>query len=230
MSKEQPTLFPELVPFQARPPKQSYVSFVPGVKPEEACLEIETWDELIARMVECKRCGLRAGYRQVVVGDGDPEADLMLVGEGPGQDEDQQGLPFVGRAGQLLDRILQAASLRRDEVYITNVVKCRPPGNRLPNPGEVAACRGYLDAQIRLIQPKILVCLGLLATRTVIDEKASMGRARGKWFTRQGVSIIATYHPAALLRRQEYKRPTWEDFKSIRDRYQNLRRGEQSDF
>lgn len=226
MSAEQMSLFPEFRPVDSRSEQPNYIPFLPNVKPEDAYLNIDNRDELARNMRDCTRCRLRSGCKQVVFADGNPAALLMLVGEAPGQDEDEQGLPFVGRAGQLLNRILQAASLSRAEVYITNVVKCRPPGNRLPNPDEVAACLGCLEAQIRLIKPKILVCLGLLATRTIIDARATMGAIRGRWFTRQGILIMPTYHPAALLRKEELKRPTWEDFKRIRDRYYEIRRGE----
>lgn len=122
----------------------------------------------------------------------------------------------------MLDKILEAAQFKRSEVFITNVVKCRPPGNRLPNPDEVKECRHYLEAQIRIINPKIVVCLGAMACQTVIDPKAKIGQTRGKWFTRNGIMVMATYHPAALLRNEQYKRPTWEDFKLIRDEYKKL--------
>jgi DNA polymerase len=158
----------------------------------------------------------------VVFGDGNIHSDILFIGEGPGQDEDLQGIPFVGRAGQLLDKILAAADFQRQDVYIANVVKCRPPGNRLPGPDEVKQCRSYLEAQIRIIKPKIIVCLGSLACQTVIHPKAKITTTRGQWFIRNGVKIMATYHPAALLRNPAYKRPTWEDFKLIRDEYKSL--------
>lgn len=157
----------------------------------------------------------------MVFGDGLEDADIMLVGEGPGQSEDEIGLPFVGRAGQLLDRILEATGISRPQVYITNVVKCRPPGNRLPNPNEIAACRGYLEAQIRLVKPRIMICLGALATQTLVDGKAKITQVRGKWFVRSGIMIMPTFHPAALLRNESLKRPVWEDFKQIRQEIAN---------
>ena len=147
----------------------------------------------------------------------------MFIGEGPGKDEDEQGRPFVGKAGQLLDKILVAAEIPRAQVYISNVVKCRPPGNRLPNPDEVRECRNYLEAQIRIMQPAIIVCLGAMASQVVIDPKASVSKIRGKWFNRQGVKIMATYHPAALLRNPSYKRPAWQDFQIIRDEYNEVK-------
>ena len=197
----------------------AYIPFIPGVKPQEAYLELNTLSELEQRAKSCRQCRLREGCRQVVFGEGKSNARLMLVGEGPGMDEDLQGRPFVGKAGQLLDKILAAAELPRQEVYIGNVVKCRPPGNRLPHPDEVRFCRNYLEAQIRIIKPQIVVCMGSLATRVVVDPRASITMTRGKWFTRQGISIMAVFHPAALLRNPPYKRPTWEDFKQIRDEY-----------
>jgi uracil-DNA glycosylase family 4 len=196
-----------------------YIPFIPDIKPEEAFLELKSLSELEQRAKSCRQCRLREGCRQVVFGEGKSDARLMLVGEGPGMDEDLQGRPFVGKAGQMLDKILQAAELPRQDLYIGNVVKCRPPGNRLPHPDEVRFCRNYLEAQIKIIKPQILVCLGSLATRVVIDSRASITMTRGKWFNRQGISIMATFHPAALLRNPSYKRPTWEDFKKIRDEY-----------
>ncbi|MGE5404413.1 MAG: uracil-DNA glycosylase [Candidatus Saccharibacteria bacterium] len=192
-------------------------TFLPGLKSGEGFHNINDWDELRRLNESCSACPLRTGCRQVVFGDGDESTGVMLVGEGPGQSEDEMGLPFVGKAGQLLDKIIEAAGFSRPKVYITNVVKCRPPGNRLPVPQEIAACRGHLEAQIRLIKPQIRVCLGALATQTIVDNKAKITQVRGKWFTRREVLIMPTYHPAALLRNENLKRPVWEDFKLIRD-------------
>ena len=226
MSIEQPGLFgqPETEKLQSpeeskEEQKPNYIPFIPGVKPEEAYLELNSLSELEQRAKSCRLCRLREGCRQVVFGEGKIDARLMLVGEGPGMDEDLQGRPFVGKAGQMLDKILQAAELPRQEVFIGNVVKCRPPGNRLPHPDEVRVCRNYLEAQIRIIRPRILVCMGSLATQAIIDPRARITMTRGKWFHRQGINIMAVFHPAALLRNPSYKRPTWEDFKQIRDEY-----------
>lgn len=228
MSIEQPRLFgglgeptPEAKQMVEVPPK-TYTSFLPGLKVEEGYPQVQIYQELLDLSGDCQKCRLRSTCRQVVLGDGNLNADILFIGEGPGKDEDEQGIPFVGRAGQLLDKILEAAQFKRSEVFITNVVKCRPPGNRLPNPDEVKECRNYLEAQIRIIKPKIVVCLGAMACQTVIDPKAKIGQTRGKWFTRNGIMIMATYHPAALLRNEQYKRPTWEDFKLIRDEYKKL--------
>ena len=165
----------------------------------------------------CTRCRLAEGRTKVVFGAGNPAAELMFVGEGPGADEDRQGLPFVGAAGELLTRIIQAIEMTRDEVYIANVVKCRPPGNRDPQPDEVAACRGYLEKQIGLVRPRVLVALGKVAAQTLLGNDSPIGRIRGQWFQVQGIPTMVTYHPAALLRNPALKRPTWEDLQQVRD-------------
>lgn len=229
MSNEQPSLFGELVepaPIikkQTEPPGKTYASFLPGLKAEEGYPQVDLYQELLDMSVGCQGCRLRSTCRQVVFGDGSLNADIMFIGEGPGKDEDEQGIPFVGRAGKLLDKIMEAVQFKRAEIFITNVVKCRPPGNRLPNPDEVKECRKYLEAQIRLINPKIVICLGAMASQTVIDPKARISQIRGRWFVRNGIMIMATYHPAALLRNEKYKRPVWEDFKLIRDEYIKLK-------
>jgi uracil-DNA glycosylase len=156
----------------------------------------------------CTRCRLCEGRKSVVFGAGDPGADLMLVGEGPGAEEDRQGLPFVGPAGALLTRILAAIDRTRDEVYICNVVKCRPPGNRDPQPDEVAACREYLERQIALVRPRAIVALGRVAAQALLGSDQPIGRLRGTWHRVQGVDTRVTYHPAALLRNPALKRPT----------------------
>jgi DNA polymerase len=171
----------------------------------------------------CERCGLAQGRSHVVFGSGHPQADLMLVGEGPGAEEDRTGLPFVGRAGELLTKILKAIDLTREEVYIANIVKCRPPGNRDPQPDEVSACLPFLERQIALIQPKLLVALGRVAAQTLLGNSLSISRMRGEWHSFAGTPLRVTYHPAALLRYSTYKRPTWEDMQVIRDRLQELR-------
>jgi DNA polymerase len=171
--------------------------------------------ELEARCLTCRTCGLRSGCRQVVFGEGDPEAAVMFIGEAPGAEEDRQGRPFVGPAGRLLDRLLAFAGFARGEVYITNIVKCRPPGNRLPTPQEAAACRPYLLEQIKLIRPKIIVCLGALATQALVDPEARITRVRGQWFEKEGMKILPTFHPAAVLRDREKLRPVAEDFRKL---------------
>jgi len=170
----------------------------------------------------CAKCGLRADCTHVVFGEGNPRAKAMFVGEGPGRDEDRQGRPFVGAAGQLLDKILASVGLSRDEVYITNVVKCRPPKNRMPNPDEVVACSPYLNTQIKRINPAIIVCLGALATKTLIDKNAKITRIRGEWYEKDGILYMPTFHPAALLRDPSKKRPVWEDMKKVKEALGNL--------
>ncbi len=230
MSIEQPDLFgleeqkPQTkpVPGEDAPDSKIYIPFLPGVKGEDSFQHLQTLEELEQEALKCKRCRLRDGCNQVIFGEGNPRSRIVFIGEGPGQDEDIQGRPFVGRAGQLLNRILEAADFSRPEVYICNVVKCRPPGNRLPNPDEVKECTRWLEAQIRLLKPQIVVCLGAAASKAVIDPNAQISKIRGNWFNRQGIRIMATFHPAALLRNEAYKRPTWEDFKQIRDQYKKL--------
>ncbi|SHG39062.1 DNA polymerase [Thermosyntropha lipolytica DSM 11003] len=220
-------LFPEIEKEEAGDISRGepVLPFLEGVRLEEAYPHIDDLDELKKTALSCQSCRLRAGCKQVVFGEGPSKSRIMFVGEGPGGDEDEQGRPFVGRAGQLLDKILKAAEIPREQAYITNVVKCRPPGNRLPNPDEVNSCKGYLEAQIRIIKPDIIVCLGSLASQVIISPKARITQIRGKWFTRQGIMIMPTFHPAALLRNESYKRPCWEDFKMIRDQFKKIKEG-----
>lgn len=154
-----------------------------------------------ADAASCTRCPLAAGRTQVVFGRGDPSAGLMVVGEGPGAEEDAQGLPFVGRSGKLLDRLLlEEAGLRRDQVYVANVVKCRPPGNRDPKPDEVEACSSWLDAQLDLVAPRVVVTLGNFATRALLGTKDGITRLRGHTYPWRGATLVPTFHPAAVLR------------------------------
>lgn len=165
----------------------------------------------------CRACRLAEGRHCVVFGSGNPDADLMLVGEGPGAEEDRSGLPFVGPAGALLTKIIEAIGSSRDQVYIANVVKCRPPQNRDPLPDEVLACRDFLREQVRLVQPRVIVALGRVAAQSLVGRVGSLGSFRGTWFSYEGVPLRVTYHPAALLRDAGYKRPTWEDMKLVRE-------------
>ncbi len=181
-----------------------------------------SFDKLKEKCTACNKCELRKGCKQVVFGDGSPEALIMLVGEAPGSDEDNQGIPFVGSAGQLLNRILSAVNIKREEVYITNIVKCRPPRNRLPTNEEINHCLPYLKKQIEIINPDIIVCLGSLSTRTLIDKNARITKVRGNWYHIHSKLYIPTFHPAALLRDVHKKRPVWEDFQSISEEYGNL--------
>src|SRR5436309_8470505 len=155
--------------------------------------------QLAAEAAGCTRCRLANGRTQVVFGVGNPEADVMFVGEGPGYYEDKQGEPFVGAAGQLLTKLLGEIGLRREDVYITNVVRCRPPGNRDPSPDEIEACRPYLEGTIDIVRPRVIVTLGNFATRVILDRPVSISRVRGQRFTIDGREVIPTFHPAAVL-------------------------------
>ncbi|NLJ72678.1 MAG: uracil-DNA glycosylase [Syntrophomonadaceae bacterium] len=205
-----------------QPEVNQKLTYLPQVKWEESYYDITDLAELEAQAQGCSLCRLRDTCKNVIFGEGKPDARLMLIGEGPGKDEDDIGRPFVGKAGQLLDKILLAAEIPRSEVYIANVIKCRPPSNRLPKPDEVKVCQNYLEAQIRLIKPDIIVCLGALASSVVIDKNARITKIRGNWYKRHTIRIMPTFHPAALLRNEDYKRPVWEDFKIIRDEYKKL--------
>jgi DNA polymerase len=166
---------------------------------------------------DCTRCKLHAlGRQQIVYGVGNPNADLMFVGEAPGADEDIQGIPFVGRAGQLLTKIIEAIGLARDDVYIANVIKCRPPNNRNPDPDEVDACEGFLFRQIDSIQPKVIVALGTFAAKALLKTQDPISRLRGRIYEYRGAKLIPTFHPAFLLRSPERKRDVWEDMKKVR--------------
>lgn len=182
-----------------------------------------TWDELEKYCSACTKCPLAKTRHNVVIGKGNRNADIMLVGEGPGYHEDMEGVPFVGAAGQLLDKMLASIGLGLDEVYIANIVKCRPPQNRDPLPEEREACMDYLRCQYLLIRPKILVCLGRIAAQALIDPDFRITRQRGQWFGKKGCYMTATYHPSALLRDTSKKREAWEDLKEIRKKYDELR-------
>jgi uracil-DNA glycosylase family 4 len=172
---------------------------------------------------DCQLCPLAATRQHMVFGKGSLHADIMLIGEGPGADEDAQGQPFVGKAGQLLDKILEAAELPPDDIYICNVVKCRPPGNRLPQPPEVEACKPFLRQQIKFIAPKIIVCLGALAAQVLISPDARITKIRGNWIGKGPLMIMPTFHPAALLRDESKKRPVWLDMQAVRDYYHRIK-------
>ncbi|HWR23616.1 MAG TPA: uracil-DNA glycosylase [Feifaniaceae bacterium] len=177
------------------------------------------WQTLKAQVAACEACPLCATRTHTVFGEGNEGADILFVGEGPGREEDAQGRPFVGPAGQLLDKMLAAIELDRTNVYIANIVKCRPPQNRVPLEEEALACLPYLRAQTGLLKPKIIVCLGATAARYIYDRDVRITRARGIWKESKGVWILPTYHPAALLRDPAKKKEAWEDLKSVRARY-----------
>jgi DNA polymerase len=163
---------------------------------------------------DCTRCKLHSlGRTQIVFGVGNPDAELMFVGEAPGADEDIQGIPFVGRAGQLLTKMIEAIGFRRDDVYIANVLKCRPPGNRNPEPDEIEQCEPFLFRQLELVQPKVVIALGAFAARTLLRTDAPISRLRGRVHEYRGVKLIPTFHPSFLLRSPGYKREAWDDLK-----------------
>jgi len=168
-----------------------------------------------ADLGDCTRCKLRGGRTHIVFGVGDPAAQLMFVGEGPGADEDQQGEPFVGRAGQLLTKMIEAMGFARSDVYIANVVKCRPPGNRDPEPDEIEACEPFLKSQIAAIRPRVIVALGRFAVQTLLHDATPISRLRGKWREYEGVKLMPTFHPAYLLRSPAEKKPAWEDLQLV---------------
>ncbi len=177
--------------------------------------KIKILKEIREELGDCKRCKLYRTRNKIVFGEGNPEAKLMLIGEGPGYDEDIQGKPFVGKAGQLLTKILQAINLQRDEVYITNIIKCRPPQNRNPEYEEIESCYPFLLKQINAIQPKIICALGTFSAQTLLKTDAKITSLRGKLFQFSGIKVIPTYHPAYLLRNPEKKRDVWDDIKKV---------------
>ena len=181
-----------------------------------------SWAQLAQDINECRACGLADGCRQKVPGQGDPCAPLMLIGEGPGEQEDRQGLAFVGPAGQLLTKMLAAIDLPRERVFICNVVKCRPPHNRQPAPEEMAACIGHLRGQVALVRPRVIVLLGATALSAVLGAQYRITRCHGQLFERKGVWILPTYHPSALLRDESKKREAWNDLKIVRRKLAEL--------
>ena len=183
---------------------------------DDPAAKLDTLEEIARVVASCTRRPLYATALNPVPGVGNPDADFMCVGEAPGANEDQQGEPFVGQAGQLLNKILAAIDLRREDVFIANVLKHRPPGNRNPMPDEVVACSPYLVRQIELVRPKVILALGTFAAQTLLETKLTIGKLRSQVHRYYGVPLIVTYHPAALLRNPSWKRPTWEDVQLAR--------------
>lgn len=180
----------------------------------------ETLDDIQTDLGNCQRCGLASTRKNIVFGAGHPRARVVFVGEGPGRDEDQQGYPFVGEAGKLLDRILAAMGLCRDEVYICNVIKCRPPQNRNPNGDEISACEPFLRRQLAVIKPQIIVAMGRFAAQTLLQQQVAISKLRGTWYSYQDIPLMPTFHPAYLLRNPAGKREVWEDMKQVLRRLQ----------
>jgi len=186
--------------------------------------EILTLADVRKELGDCKRCKLHQTRRTIVFGEGNERATLMFIGEGPGYDEDVQGRPFVGKAGQLLTKIIESINLPREDVYIANIIKCRPPQNRNPEPDEIESCNPFLMKQIRVIQPKIICALGAFAAQTLLKTDTKITALRGKFFELEGIKVIPTYHPAFLLRNPERKREVWEDMKKIAEWLNNAQR------
>jgi DNA polymerase len=181
-----------------------------------------TLEELKEVVESCRLCPLHQGRKNSVFGQGNPDAKIMFIGEGPGQVENDTGKAFVGPAGQLLSKAIEGIGFTREDVYIGNIVKCRPPQNRNPMKEEMEACIPYLKWQVKLVKPQIIVCLGSIAATNIIDSNFKITRQRGTWYERKGIWIMATYHPSAVLRDALKKRPFWEDFKMIRKKYDEL--------
>jgi DNA polymerase len=177
-----------------------------------------TLDEIRTELGDCKRCKLCNGRTQIVFGSGNPRAELVFVGEGPGEEEDKQGIPFVGAAGQLLTKMIEAMKFSRDTVYICNVVKCRPPGNRNPEPDEIKSCEPFLRAQLRVIKPKVIVALGKFAAQTLLRDDTPITRLRGQWRKYEGIDLMPTFHPAYLLRSPDEKKKAWMDLQEVMKR------------
>lgn len=175
----------------------------------------DSWDVLRKKTLACTKCSLRESCQQVIFGSGNINAPLFMVGEGPGAQEDKLGVPFVGKAGQLLDKILAAINLKRADVYISNVVKCRPPNNRKPSTAEIENCKQWLEKEIEIIKPQIILLLGATALQAMIDPRGLITKMRGQWIKQNGHVYMATFHPAALLRDPRKKLPVWEDFQKI---------------
>ncbi|MBN2429081.1 MAG: uracil-DNA glycosylase [Deltaproteobacteria bacterium] len=210
-------LFPP--PMEPPAPQSAYETdaVLPG--PVQVAETLSEGLEDICRELDgCRRCPLCEGRNRLVFGGGNPQAELVFVGEAPGREEDRQGIPFVGEAGQLLERILFAMNLHRDDVYICNVIKCRPPGNRDPKPEEIEACEPFLKRQLAVIRPKVLVTLGKFAAQTLLRERMPISRLRGHWREYEGIPLMPTYHPAFLLRNPASKKEVWIDMKKVMEK------------
>lgn len=202
-------------------PADTMITGIPLLK--EPWMECETLDSFSEAIKNCPKCKLLALKRkQVVFGYGNPNADVVVVGEAPGADEDEQGKPFVGRAGKLLTDILKAINFTREEIFICNILKCRPPENRNPLPDEIVNCEPYLFKQLEMIKPKLILAVGTFAAQTLLNSKEPLGKMRGKFHTYKGIKMMVTYHPAALLRNPNWKRPTWEDVQLFRSEYDKM--------
>jgi DNA polymerase len=203
--------------------KQPTTAKIPAAYPDEPWNASSSLAELDNQIHDCLKCPLGHTRKNFVFGVGNPKADVMFIGEAPGADEDAQGEPFVGRAGQLLNKILEAVKLKREEVFICNILKCRPPNNRDPETDEMETCTPYLFKQIDLINPKFIISLGRIAGQWLLQTNESLTSLRGKIHDYRGYRLIITYHPAALLRNPNWKRPAWEDMKMFKKAYDELK-------
>ena len=181
----------------------------------------DNWEDLEKSIVGCKKCKLCQNRKNIVFGTGNKQADVMFIGEGPGADEDSQGIPFVGKAGKLMDKAFQGIGIPREEVYIANIVKCRPPSNRVPEADEAQACLDYLRNQVILVKPKIIVLLGSTALKNILGKDYGITNSRGEWIEFRGISYMPTWHPAALLRDETKKIDFWKDLKEVKRRMEN---------
>ena len=182
----------------------------------------DNWEELEKSIINCKKCKLCANRNNIVFGQGNKNADIMFIGEGPGADEDMQGIPFVGKAGKLMNMAFEGLGINRSEVYIANIVKCRPPSNRVPEQDEAMACLNYLRNQVILVKPKIIVLLGSTALKNILGQEHSITASRGKWVEKKGILYMPTWHPAALLRDENKKIEFWKDLKEVVKRFNEL--------
>jgi uracil-DNA glycosylase family 4 len=216
-SEQGPDLFGFVAP-KATPEREQLPSY-----PDEPWVSAGSLAELDSMICDCVKCPLGQTRTKFVFGVGNPNADIVMIGEAPGADEDAQGEPFVGRAGQLLNKILEAIRFKREDVYICNILKCRPPNNRDPESVEIDTCEPYLWKQLELLKPKIIVCLGRVAAMTLLRTTESLNALRGKMFSYRGIKVLVTYHPAALLRNPHWKKPTWEDVQFLRKTYDEMK-------
>jgi len=217
----EPALPPQSTPPQAPPAPGG----VPGIV--KSGPQTDRMAALFASVHECQKCPLGKTRLNFVFGSGDPSCEVVFVGEAPGADEDEQGLPFVGRAGQLLTKIIESTKTwKREDVFICNILKCRPPGNRTPSPDEVEACRPHLEAQLAILRPKLIMAMGTTAAQALLRSKEAVGKLRGRWHNLGGVPLRVTYHPAALLRTEAYKKDVWEDMKVLTAKYKEIKNEE----
>lgn len=208
-----------LIPNSVNEESNQYMASKSSSVNYENCRSLKSFSETIK---DCQKCELSKSRNSIVFGDGNPKADVMIIGEAPGAEEDKQGIPFVGRSGKLLTDILKAIKFEREDVYIANIIKCRPPANRNPSSAEMDECTPYLYKQIELIKPKAILCVGLVAATSFLKQKESLTKLRGNVYEVQGIKTMVTYHPAALLRNPNWKKGCWEDVQKFRKLYESL--------